>query len=647
MTGKQRLESLLDAKRRLTNEGDARVVVRELAVESLANAAAAGAVVELPRDDGFVIRAASGCMKDVTGLSTTGGRTFFGAPTPLSASLVEHDVESGRLDAAVCRTAEARSVAVVPIRHGDSFLGVLTVVSAEADAFSSEDTDALELLSGFAAAAIAREEDFEEREARIAERTVALFASLDRQNRYIGLLQEISSAANEAPNVESAIRVALEKICDTYGWAAGRFYIKGDESDNLMATPLWHSRHDSKFNPLRRMGDGTSVRRGAGLVGEVYASRAPGWISDVRNDTRFVRNNVAASIGVRSSFAMPVLVDDGVGGVLEFYSEHLISPDERMLDVMRNVGAQLGHVIERKKSQLELAASERRYRALFERNLAGVFRTTTNGVILECNAAFARILGAPAPSDVVGKSLVSRFLKSEDREDFVRHLQRERSLSNFEAEITKLTGARAWTLLNVGLISSVDADTIEGTVLDISERKEMEEQISYQAHHDPLTGLHNRAFFIEQLDRELSRAKRMSSKVGLLYIDLDGFKPVNDTHGHAIGDRVLREVAGRLDFCVRRTDYVGRMGGDEFTLLLTSAKKVRDAEIVAAKILESLAENFEAGGSSFSISASIGIAFFPDHAQSADAIINAADAAMYRAKNQGKARFLLYTNEEE
>jgi diguanylate cyclase (GGDEF)-like protein/PAS domain S-box-containing protein len=643
MTSDARLESMLDAKLRLTSPREARSALAELAAESLRLTAGTGAIVELVRGGESVIHGAAGRMKDVIGVSTPDNRSFFGVPLPLADGVVDHDSESsGLLDIDACRTAGVRSALLVPLRHGERILGLVSVLAETRGAFTAEDATMMEVVSGFAAAAVAREEDFEEREARIAERTVTLFASLDRQNRYIGLLQEISSAANEAPNVESAIRVALEKICETYGWSAGRFYIKGDEADSLLATPLWHSRHDSKLNPLRRMGDGTSVRRGAGLVGEVFASRAPGWISDVRESGHFVRNNVAASIGVRSCFALPVLVDDAVGGVLEFYSEHLIDPDERMLDVMRNVGAQLGHVIERKRAQLNLAASERRYRALFERNLAGVFRTTTNGVILECNDAFARILGLDSAADVMGRSLVERFVNPDDREHFLRHIQRERFLSNFEAEITKMSGARAWTLLNVGLISSLEADTIEGTILDISERKEMEERIAFQAHHDPLTGLHNRTFFIEQLDREMSRARRMDSKVGLLYIDLDGFKPVNDTHGHAVGDRVLREVAGRLDNCVRRTDYVGRMGGDEFTLLLTSAKRIRDAEIVAQKILESLAEPFETEGHTFSITASIGIAFNPEHADTPDEIIHAADSAMYQAKKQGRARYLVF-----
>jgi len=644
MTG--RLESLLDGKLRLTSAADSRSMLRELAAEALLQTRGEGAVVERHRGTEAITMATSGSLKSLSSPSLE-ARTIFGAPLPFGDRILATDAAEnpGNLDADVCGEHGVRSVLIVPLRYSERVIGSLTVISAEPDVFSAAEADQLELLCGFAAMALARDDDFEAREARIAERTVALFASLDRQNRYIGLLQEISSAANEAPNVESAIRVALEKICDTYGWAAGRFYIRSEEADNLVATPLWHSRHDSKFNPLRRLADGTSVKRGAGLVGEVFASRAPGWISDIRDSAHFIRNNVAASIGVRSSFAMPVLVDDQVGGVLEFYSEHLIDPDERMLDVMRNVGLQLGHVIERKRAQLNLAASERRYRALFERNLAGVFRTTMNGVILECNDAFARILGSVSAGEIVGRSLVERFGLAEDRDRFLQHLRHQRSLSNFETQITKLTGAHAWVLLNVGLISSIDADTIEGTMLDISERKEMEERIAFQAHHDPLTGLHNRAFFIEQLDHELARARRAATKVGLLYIDLDGFKPVNDTHGHAVGDRVLREVAGRLDNCVRRTDYVGRMGGDEFTLLLTSAKKIQDAEIVSSKILESLAEPFETEGHVFRITASIGIAFFPDHAESADAIINAADSAMYHAKKQGRARYLVYSGD--
>ena len=137
----------------------------------------------------------------------------------------------------------------------------------------------------------------------------------------------------------------------------------------------------------------------------------------------------------------------------------------------------------------------------------------------------------------------------------------------------------------------------------------------------------------------MALGRRSSSSLGLLYIDLDEFKPINDSLGHAAGDALLREVAGRLRVCVRRTDVVGRMGGDEFIVLLDSLKHDEDASIVAAKTLEALVEPFFHEGRAMRVTASIGVAIFPADGDDPDAFIAAADRAMYRAKNGGKNRY--------
>ncbi len=176
---------------------------------------------------------------------------------------------------------------------------------------------------------------------------------------------------------------------------------------------------------------------------------------------------------------------------------------------------------------------------------------------------------------------------------------------------------------------------------DITERAGAEEESRYNAYHDDLTGLPNRRLFLDRLDQEFKHAKRAKSPLAVLYIDLDGFKEINDSMGHQAGDLLLNAVAGRLTDCVREDDSVARLGGDEFTILLSGATQLRDIKIVAQSIINKLEVPFDIDGKSLRISASIGGAMIPDHALTSDGLLRAADKAMYIAKNFPGSRFYL------
>lgn len=167
------------------------------------------------------------------------------------------------------------------------------------------------------------------------------------------------------------------------------------------------------------------------------------------------------------------------------------------------------------------------------------------------------------------------------------------------------------------------------------ERKRLEVELARLALRDPLTGLANRAHFRDTLDQALNRASRANKLVALIYLDLDGFKPVNDTLGHAVGDALLKQVAARLKGCFRRGDTVCRLGGDEFTIVMEGLTRVDGAAKAARKILDVLGPPFEAQGQLIGLSASIGVALFPTVAGDAEGLIELADAAMYEAKRRG------------
>ena len=166
-------------------------------------------------------------------------------------------------------------------------------------------------------------------------------------------------------------------------------------------------------------------------------------------------------------------------------------------------------------------------------------------------------------------------------------------------------------------------------------RQETEARIVHVAHHDPLTGLPNRTLFYDRLKQALAQAKRHGRGVGVLFIDLDRFKAINDSLGHETGDALLKIVADRLVHCMRSTDTIARLSGDEFTLVLQDLNRAQDAGYVAQKVLEAVGERATVGNQEIPITASVGIALYPSDATDPDALIAQADRAMYRAKEKG------------
>jgi diguanylate cyclase (GGDEF)-like protein len=207
---------------------------------------------------------------------------------------------------------------------------------------------------------------------------------------------------------------------------------------------------------------------------------------------------------------------------------------------------------------------------------------------------------------------------------------------------TRLRNGNWRWILSRGQVAERDSTgrplRIVGTVADIDARKLQEEQIHHLAHHDILTGLPNRLLFGDRLRQALLAAQREEHKLALIFFDLDQFKPVNDSYGHAVGDLLLQQVATRLRATLRVSDTLARLGGDEFVVLLPRVTGTADARKVAEDILRELNRPFMTEGFSLHISASLGVAVFPDGATDADSLLRCADAAMYEAKLRGRGR---------
>ncbi len=291
--------------------------------------------------------------------------------------------------------------------------------------------------------------------------------------------------------------------------------------------------------------------------------------------------------------------------------------------------------------------SEARYRALFENSGDGIF-VTRGPLIVDCNDSVLRIFRSDrkemlgrnivdfcperqadgTPSALAAMEHIRHTLAGEEPFLEWRHQRTDGSL--FDAEV-KLTTASIGGEMH-----------IIATMRDITERKQAEARIEFLAHHDALTGLPNRVLLRDRFEQARASAERRHALIGMLFLDLDNFKAINDTLGHAAGDELLKAVVSRLAECVRDTDTMSRQGGDEFIILLNDIPDPATAERVAGEILLRMAEPVLVNGHAITTAGSIGIALFPDDGQNFDTLLQRADAAMYTAKAAGRNTYRFF-----
>ncbi len=300
-------------------------------------------------------------------------------------------------------------------------------------------------------------------------------------------------------------------------------------------------------------------------------------------------------------------------------------------------------------TQRKLAEDKLRQSAtVFENTDEGIIVASAERKIVAVNGAFTRISGYRA-AEVLGET--PNFLQSGVHDkDFYRKLwARLEKNGQWRGEIwnRRKNGEiyPAWENISVVKDEVGRITNYVSIFSDISAIKESEKRLSHLAHHDALTGLANRLMLTANLDQILEWAKRHGQKVALLYLDLDRFKIINDTLGHAYGDQLLRAVAARLRQCVRAEDTVARLGGDEFTIILVEITNAEDAAKIAKKINSKLAKPIPVNEQELVTSASIGISIYPDDASNRHDLLKAADTAMYHAKERGRNTFRFYTAE--
>jgi diguanylate cyclase (GGDEF)-like protein/PAS domain S-box-containing protein len=287
----------------------------------------------------------------------------------------------------------------------------------------------------------------------------------------------------------------------------------------------------------------------------------------------------------------------------------------------------------------ELKERERHYRSLFEGIPLGLYQTTPGGKIVDANPELVRMLKYPDKETLLGTQASDHFADPSDRREELNRLHIQGVVQRYETKMRTLDGDLIFVRDTCRAVYGPYGDVLayHGSLENITEEKALEEQLLYMARHDPLTGVYNRHALRELLDSEMARARRYGHPIGLLMVDVNRFKELNDRFGHSAGDAALQAVADVLAASTREADVVIRYGGDEFLVMLPETDG--ESEIVRGRILQQMAHRFaERPLFGFPVTLAVGTAHWnPRSDESIESVLGRADRAMYEDKRRSRA----------
>jgi diguanylate cyclase (GGDEF)-like protein/PAS domain S-box-containing protein len=380
----------------------------------------------------------------------------------------------------------------------------------------------------------------------------------------------------------------------------------------------------------------------------VWQSGKAVWSTDLPQVPGAPRRPPAGASAAFATFAFAAVADGRTVGMLAFSGHCAREPDQRLLETARAIGSLFGQFLQRKEAEESLRESEARFRSLT--HLSSDFFWETDP-----QHRFTSIVHGPSYAaarigrGVAGKTPWEIPSVSPDAAGWEAHkaiLTGQLPFRDFEFARTTAEGSTRHFVVSGQPRIATDATFLgyRGVGRDVTEIARARERIASLAYSDTLTGLANRTSLGPAMGQAIERARRQGSKLSGLFMDLDGFKEINDLHGHAAGDAFLVEVARRLRHSLRASDLIARLGGDEFFVVLEQVQDLAAVEQVINKLVAELLRPFDLpGGAKARIFASIGVSLFPDDAADAAALMDHADKAMYSAKKAGKNAYCLFS----
>ena len=471
-------------------------------------------------------------------------------------------------------------------------------------------------------------------------------AALHRQNAYLTALHDTTLALLHRRESTGLLRDIVARAGALVGTPDGYIYLLEPDEAAMVA---------SVGTGIFREGVGNRIARGEGIGGRVWATGQPLAVEEY--DAWPGRKATLPAGRFHAIAGVPLTAAGRVVGVIglahvaagrRFGAEELAilarfgELASLALENARLHEAARRELAEREAAEAALRRSEREYRHLFERANDAILLLEPDGeVVLDANARACALYGLPRER-LLGLSLRALSQDPARGDRYREALLAAGAIEGFEAVQRRADGAPLQLRINASLVEYRGRPAILSVNRDVGPQKALEARLAHQAFHDPLTDLPNRALFMDRLAQALARAARRGDGVAVLFLDLDRFKVVNDSLGHAAGDRLLVAVAGRLAAGLRPGDTASRLGGDEFTILLEGLDGPEDAAVIAERLGAALAAPVPLEGHAVHVTASVGIAFSAGGDADADALLRRADAAMYRAKRRGRGHHERY-----
>lgn len=452
--------------------------------------------------------------------------------------------------------------------------------------------------------------------------------------------QRLGHALASPGSAQAAPRI-VGAFCEALGWACGSFWTRdASEADRLTCLGAWGVEAPGIAEYLQHTHGRRPILNRAGVVGAAWLSAAPVWVPDITQDENFRRVPIALRAGLRSTLAFPVAVGSQVLGALELHSAAAQPRDESLLAGLPLLGGQIGQFLLRAQALAQLAESEKRVRSLTALSSDWFWEQDARLHFVRFEGHGTGRSGSELARTVIGHctwEVQGLVPVSETWVDHRAQLDRREPFRDFECVLRTDAGEMVHLCLHGDPIHDADGQFrgYRGTARDTTLHKQATQRIQYLSTHDELTGLPNRAALRQLVNQAIELAKRYERCFAILMLNIDRFRRMNDGLGRDGGDALLRELAQRLRKQLRASDVVARLDGDEFAVLAHELPQAQQAEPVAHKLLQAVAEPLQLQGREYRLSACVGIATYPRDAIDERALLQQAGLALRAAKRQG------------
>ena len=460
---------------------------------------------------------------------------------------------------------------------------------------------------------------------------------LEAESRAISRIIHGAATTTNLEELFQLIHRSIKKIV----YAENFFIALFDPETEMLTMQFWVDKYDPMPAPLRV---------GRSLSAYVFRQGRSMLFTDA-DAKKLIEAGEVESVGTDSPIwlGVPLKTPNGVIGVLVVQDyENSDTYTYRDVELLTSVADQIALAIERKKNEEALKLSQERFELVARATSDAVWDWDLSTDEIWWNEGFQKLFGYKAEDVVSEPDPWSGRIHPEDAErvvhDIHRHIDSGKTNWQDEYRFRRADGTYAFVIDRGYVVYDADTKPVRmlGSMMDVTDRKSLEDQLTHQALHDPLTKIANRALFKNRVDHALTKLTRTNSSLAVLFLDLDNFKSINDSLGHAAGDKLLVLVAERLQECLRNADTAARLGGDEFAVLVESMYRSDEAVMIAERILTVFRQPFVIDGKEIYVSTSVGIATSSSDEVASEELLRNADLAMYMAKGQGKGRFVVF-----